>query len=58
MDEGAEDLPPEPDTRPRAVELICAECGEFVRVADPAVLIRALHLLNECSVRTILTQQD
>lgn len=38
----------------QAVEIICVECGETIRVADPAEVIRALHLVNECSLASLL----
>lgn len=44
--------------QPEPVELICVECGELVQVKDPAQLIRALHLLNECSTRSLLAPQS
>lgn len=40
------------------IRILCPECGDIVTVEDPSGLVRALHLLNECSVRTILTQQS
>lgn len=47
---------PEP---PHSVELICAECGERIAVADVVELIRALHLKNECeAVSSLLSAQD
>jgi hypothetical protein len=44
---------PAPD-RVAAVEMICVECGETIRVADPEGLIRAAHLRNECTVSGLL----
>lgn len=56
---------PEPQPQPAPshewmgpLELICRECGERIAVQDPAELIRALHLVNECSVRALLSTQD
>ena len=34
-----------------------AECGEIIEVHDVEALVRALHLLNECSTRTLLAPQ-
>lgn len=28
--------------------LLCVECGELIEVADPAAIMRALHLMNAC----------
>ena len=53
---------PEPQPAPvhewsPAVEIVCPECGELVSVKDPAALIRALHLANDCSVSGLLAPQ-
>lgn len=53
MDEAPVHREPQP-----AITVLCAECGELVEVKDPAALIRALHLANACSVRTLITPQD
>jgi hypothetical protein len=42
--------------RPDALTVLCPECGEVIEVKDPAALVRALHLLNECSLRTLLRE--
>jgi hypothetical protein len=36
----------------------CPECGEVIEVHDIVGLLRALHAVNECSVRSLLRQQD
>jgi hypothetical protein len=36
---------------------MCPECGEIVEVHDIEGLVRALHLLNECSTRSLLAPQ-
>jgi hypothetical protein len=32
----------------RAVEVICPECGERIKVADVEAFIRAIHLQQSC----------
>jgi hypothetical protein len=36
---------------------MCPECGEIIEVHDAEALVRALHLLNECSTRSLLAPQ-
>lgn len=40
------------------VTAMCPECGELITVKDPAALIRALHLINSCVLRDLLTKAD
>jgi hypothetical protein len=40
------------------VTVLCPECGEVVEVKDPAALIRALHLMNACTVRALLSKEE
>jgi len=48
----------EPDVAtPQAVTVLCPECGEVIEIADPAVLIRTLHQMNACTVRTLLGRE-
>jgi hypothetical protein len=49
---------PQPQEAPGPLELICVECGELISVRDPAGMIRALHLVNECAVRALLSTQE
>lgn len=35
--------------------VICPECGDVIEVKDPGALVRALHLLNACTLRALLT---
>lgn len=49
---------PDPDTALAGIVILCPECGDAVEVKDPIALIRALHIANECSVRTLLTKQE
>ena len=50
----------EPEPSPQAaewtgpVELICRECSELISVKDPAELIRALHLLHDCTASPLI----
>lgn len=39
------------------VTILCVECGELIEVKDPAALIHALHLLNECSVSSLVAKE-
>ncbi len=48
----------EPTEYAAPVELLCVECGEMVKVNDVVALIRALHLLNECTTRSLLAPQS
>lgn len=34
--------------------ILCAECGELIEVRDPAALIHALHLQNDCAAIALL----
>jgi hypothetical protein len=46
----------QPQPQPAPVQVLCPECGQIIEIEDPAALVRALHLVNECSVRTLLTK--
>lgn len=48
-------MPPDGSTQ---VRILCPECGDIVEVQDVAEIVRALHLTNECSVRTLITPQQ
>jgi hypothetical protein len=54
----SDEQPPEVRSRPEPVTVMCPECGELVEVRDVPGLIRALHLTNECEIRTLLTTQE
>lgn len=56
MADDREELAAEPGrVRPvGSLTVICPECGEVIEVKDPGALVRALHLVNECSLRSLL----
>ncbi len=38
-----------------SVTALCPECGDVVEIHDIRALLLALHMVNECSVRTLLS---
>jgi hypothetical protein len=53
--------PSESDAAPPVggpIATICPECGELIEVKDPAALIRALHMVNACALRALMTGAD
>jgi hypothetical protein len=49
---------PQPAPAPVGITVLCTECGDLIELRDAAALIHALHLVNECSVRTLITPQS
>jgi hypothetical protein len=35
--------------------VMCPECQDLIEIQDPEGLVRALHLLNACSIRNLLS---
>jgi hypothetical protein len=40
------------------VELICPECGDLIKIQDIRSLLLALHMMNSCTVRVLLTSDE
>lgn len=49
---------PQPALKPQSCTVLCPECGELTEIHDVEALVRSLHAVNECSVRSLLRQQD
>jgi len=49
---------PEPQRQPVTADapltVLCSECGCLIEVVNPAEIIRALHLRNDCTVSPLL----
>ena len=45
----------QPEPQPAPLRVLCPECGDIIEIQDPANLVRALHLLNACSIRNLLS---
>lgn len=46
------------DERPEPVTILCSECGVLVEIHDPAAVLLAMHLANDCDISNLIVHRE